>query len=150
MEANYVQDAKLYIVEADALPEIFRKVVEARRMLDTGEAETVNQAVQLTGISRSAFYKYRDAVRPFQDMLHGRIVTFQIMMKDEPGILSQVLNFFADSGANILTINQGLPINGCAVVTVNAETSGLRGSLQELLAQLNEAEGVLRGEILAG
>ena len=69
-----------YIVEADALPEIFRKVVEARRMLDTGEAETVNQAVQLTGISRSAFYKYRDAVRPFQDMLHGRIVTFQIMM----------------------------------------------------------------------
>mgnify|MGYP000450119853 CR=1 FL=1 len=78
-------------------------------------------------------------------MLHGRIVTFQIMMKDEPGILSQVLNFFADSGANILTINQGLPINGCAVVTVNAETSGLRGSLQELLAQLNEAEGVLRG-----
>lgn len=139
-----------YIVEADALPEIFRKVVEARRMLDTGEAETVNQAVQLTGISRSAFYKYRDAVRPFQDMLHGRIVTFQIMMKDEPGILSQVLNFFADSGANILTINQGLPINGCAVVTVNAETSGLRGSFQELLAQLNEAEGVLRGEILAG
>lgn len=139
-----------YIVEADALPEIFRKVVEARRMLDTGEAETVNQAVQLTGISRSAFYKYRDAVRPFQDMLHGRIVTFQIMMKDEPGILSQVLNFFADSGANILTINQGLPINGCAVVTVNAGTSGLRGSLQELLAQLNEAEGVLRGEILAG
>ena len=139
-----------YIVEADALPEIFSKVVEARRMLDTGEAETVNQAVQLTGISRSAFYKYRDAVRPFQDMLHGRIVTFQIMMKDEPGILSQVLNFFADSGANILTINQGLPINGCAVVTVNAETSGLRGSLQELLAQLNEAEGVLRGEILAG
>ena len=139
-----------YIVEADALPEIFRKVVEARRMLDTGEAETVNQAVQLTGISRSAFYKYRDAVRPFQDMLHGRIVTFQIMMKDEPGILSQVLNFFADSGANILTINQGLPINGCAVVTVKAETSGLRGSLQELLAQLNEAEGVLRGEILAG
>ena len=139
-----------YIVEADALPEIFRKVVEARRMLDTGEAERVNQAVQLTGISRSAFYKYRDAVRPFQDMLHGRIVTFQIMMKDEPGILSQVLNFFADSGANILTINQGLPINGCAVVTVNAETSGLSGSLQELLAQLNEAEGVLRGEILAG
>lgn len=134
-----------YIVEADALPEIFRKVVEARRMLDTGEAETVNQAVQLTGISRSAFYKYRDAVRPFQDMLHGRIVTFQIMMKDEPGILSQVLNFFADSGANILTINQGLPINGCAVVTVNAETSGLRGSLQELLANSTRQRGFSGG-----
>ena len=136
-----------YIVDAEALPEIFRKVVDARRMLDTGEAETVNQAVQLAGISRSAFYKYKDAVRPFQDMLHGRIVTFQIMLKDEPGILSHVLNLFAGSGANILTINQGIPINGCAVVTVNAETSGLEGSLQELLARLNGAEGVLRGEI---
>ena len=139
-----------YIVDAEALPEIFRKVVDARRMLDTGEAETVNQAVQLAGISRSAFYKFKDAVRPFQDMLHGRIVTFQIMLKDEPGILSHVLNLFAGSGANILTINQGIPINGCAVVTVNAETSGLEGSLQELLARLNGAEGVLRGEILAG
>ena len=139
-----------YIVDAEALPEIFRKVVDARRMLDTGEAETVNQAVQLAGLSRSAFYKYKDAVRPFQDMLHGRIVTFQIMLKDEPGILSHVLNLFAGSGANILTINQGIPINGCAVVTVNAETSGLEGSLQELLARLNGAEGVLRGEILAG
>ena len=139
-----------YIVDAEALPEIFRKEVDARRMLDTGEAETVNQAVQLAGISRSAFYKYKDAVRPFQDMLHGRIVTFQIMLKDEPGILSHVLNLFAGSGANILTINQGIPINGCAVVTVNAETSGLEGSLQELLARLNGAEGVLRGEILAG
>lgn len=139
-----------YIVDAEALPEIFRKVVDARRMLDTGEAETMNQAVQLAGISRSAFYKYKDAVRPFQDMLHGRIVTFQIMLKDEPGILSHVLNLFAGSGANILTINQGIPINGCAVVTVNAETSGLEGSLQELLARLNGAEGVLRGEILAG
>ena len=144
------QAPNYYIVDAEALPEIFRKVVDARRMLDTGEAETVNQAVQLAGISRSAFYKYKDAVRPFQDMLHGRIVTFQIMMKDEPGILSHVLNLFAGSGANILTINQGIPINGCAVVTVNAETSGLEGSLQELLARLNGAEGVLRGEILAG
>ena len=139
-----------YIVDAEALPEIFRKVVDARRMLDTGEAETVNQAVQLAGISRSAFYKYKDAVRPFQDMLHGRIVTFQIMMKDEPGILSHVLNLFAGSGANILTINQGIPINGCAVVTVNAAPSGLHGSLHELLARLNGAQGVLRGEILAG
>ena len=141
---------KFYLVAADALPEIFRKVVEARRLLDTGEAETVNQAVQLTGISRSAFYKYKDAVRPFQDMLHGRIVTFQIMLKDQPGILSQVLNLFADSGANILTINQGIPINGCAVVTVNAETSGLFGTLQDLLEQIDQVAGVLRGEVLAG
>ncbi len=139
-----------YIVEASVLPEIFRKVVETRRLLDTGEAETVNQAVRITGISRSAFYKYKDAVRPFQDMLHGRIVTFQLLLKDEPGLLSQVLNRFAGSGANILTINQGIPSNGSAVVTVNAETSGMEGSLQKLLEEIGGLAGVIRGEILAG
>ena len=139
-----------YIVEASVLPEIFRKVVETRRLLDTGEAETVNQAVRLTGISRSAFYKYKDAVRPFQDMLHGRIVTFQLLLKDEPGLLSQVLNRFAGSGANILTINQGIPSNGSAVVTVNAETSEMEGSLQKLLEEIAGLTGVIRGEILAG
>lgn len=139
-----------YIVEAEALPEIFRKVVEARRLMDTGEVETVNQAVLATGISRSAFYKYKDAVRPFQDMLHGRIVTFQLLLKDERGLLSRVLNLFADFGANILTINQGIPSNGCAVVTANVETSGMEHSLQELLEEINGVPGVLRGEILAG
>ncbi len=139
-----------YIVEASVLPEIFRKVVETRRLLDTGEAETVNQAVRITGISRSAFYKYKDAVRPFQDMLHGRIVTFQLLLKDVPGLLSRVLNCFAGSGANILTINQGIPSNGSAVVTVNAETSGMEGSLQQLLEEIGGLSGVIRGEILAG
>ena len=142
--------AKYFIVEAEAMPEIIRKVAEAKRLLETGEKTTVNGAAREVGISRSAFYKYKDAVHPFQDMLHGRIVTFQIMLKDEPGILSHVLNLFAGSGANILTINQGLPINGCAVVTVNAETSGLQGSLQDLLARLDGADGVLRSEVLAG
>lgn len=141
---------KYYIVSEDALPDIFIKVAEAKRMLQVGEAQTVGEAARRMNISRSAFYKYKDAVRPFQDMLHGRIVTFQMMLKDEPGILSHMLNLFASSGANILTINQGLPINGCAVVTVNAETSGLQGSLQDLLTRLNSVDGVLRSEVLAG
>ena len=139
-----------YIVDAEALPEIFRKVVDARRMLDTGEAETVNQAVQLAGISRSAFYKYKDAVRPFQDMLHGRIVTFQIMLKDEPGVLSSVLNIFARTGGNILTINQGIPTSGCAAVTIGAETSGLEEPVEDLMNRVAAQEGVVRCEILAG
>ena len=144
------QDARYYLVEAWALPEVIRRSMEAKKLLSTGAAHSINEAIEIAGISRSAFYKYKDAVRPFQDMLHGRIVTFQMMLKDQPGILSQVLNLFADSGANILTINQGLPVNGCAVVTVNAETSGLQGTLQELLERMDKAEGVLRGEILAG
>ena len=82
------QSAGYFIVEASAMPEIFRKVAEAKRLLETGEETTVNGAARAVGISRSAFYKYKDAVRPFNDMLHGRIVTFQTMLRDEPGILS--------------------------------------------------------------
>src|SRR5699024_2004383 len=98
------------------------------------------------GISRSAFYKYKDAVRPFNDMLQGRIVTFQILLKDEPGVLSSVLNIFARSGGNILTINQGIPANGCAAVTIGAETSGLEVSMEELLSRALNVEGVVRCE----
>ena len=139
-----------FIVEAGALPEIFLKVAEAKRLLETGEAATVHQAARRAGISRSAFYKYKDAVRPFNDMLHGRIVTFQIMLKDEPGGLSSVLAVFARTGGNILTINQGIPVNGCAAVTVGAETSGMEASLGELLEGIQALPVVLRCEILAG
>ena len=141
---------KYYIVEAGALPEVFRKVAEAKRLLETGEADTVNLAARRVGISRSAFYKYKDAVRPFNDMLHGRIVTFQILLKDEPGGLSSVLAVFAQTGGNILTINQGIPVNGCAAVTGGAETSGLQTSLEELLERVRALPPVLRCEIMAG
>ena len=132
------------------MPEIIRKVAEAKRLLETGEEDTVNGAVRAVGISRSAFYKYKDAVRPFNDMLHGRIVTFQLLLKDEPGILSGTLNIFAGTGVNILTINQSIPLNGCAVVTMTAETSALRDSLEDVLSHLSESEGVIKCEILAG
>ena len=141
---------KYFIVDADALPDIFLKVAEAKRMLETGEADTVNLATRTVGISRSAFYKYKDAVRPFNDMLHGRIVTFQILLKDEPGVLSAVLNIFAQSGGNILTINQGIPVNGCAAVTISAETSELEESLEQLMGKISAVDGVVRVEVLAG
>ena len=141
---------KYFIVEAEKLPEVFLKVVEAKRMLELREVSTINEAAQRVGISRSAFYKYKDAVRPFNDMMSGHIVTFQSILRDEPGVLSAILNIFAVSGANILTINQSIPINGCAAVTVGAETSGLQEPLDELLRQLNEADGVVQFEVLAG
>ena len=142
--------AKYFIVEAAAMPEIFRKVAEAKRLLETGEARTVNAAAQAVNISRSAFYKYKDAVRPFHDMLHGRIVTFQVMLKDMPGVLSGALNVLADTGVNILTINQSIPVNGCAVVTMTAETSALQNTLEEVLAHVSAGAGVIKCEILAG
>ena len=139
-----------FIVEAGALPEIFLKVAEAKQMLETGEAGTVNLAARRVGISRSAFYKYKDAVRPFHDMLHGRIVTFQIVLKDTPGALSSVLNIFAQTGGNILTINQGIPVSGCAAVSIGAETSGLALPIEDLVVKLEQTPEVLRCEVLAG
>ena len=142
--------AKYFIVEAASMPEIFRKVAQAKRLLETGEETTVNGAVHAVGISRSAFYKYKDAVRPFNDMLHGRIVTFQLLLRDEPGVLSSVLNSFAVSRANILTINQGIPSSGCALVNIGAETSGLVMPVEELMLQTEALKGVIKCEIVAG
>lgn len=141
---------KYYIVEASALPEVFLKVAEAKRLLSTGEAATVNEATRMTDISRSAFYKYRDAVLPFQNMMSGRIITFQLLLHDEPGLLSELLGVFADAKANINTINSIVPTNGTAVVTITAETIDLTMSLEELMQKLSEFHGVVKAEVLAG
>ena len=139
-----------YIVEASALPEVFLKVAETKRLLSTGEASTVNEATKMTDISRSAFYKYRDSVLPFQNMMTGRIITFQLLVHDEPGRLSEILSILAETGANIMTINSIVPVNGTAVITISAETMDLTISLEELLARMSATRGVVKAEILAG
>ena len=144
------QKPKYYIIEASALPEVFLKVAEAKRLLSTGQAATVNEATQMTDISRSAFYKYRDAILPFQNMMTGRIITFQFMLHDETGLLSQLLGIFAQEKANFLTINSIVPTNGCALVTISAETSEVDVSLEELLQSLGSVPGVIKAEVLAG
>ena len=140
---------KYYIVEAKALPEVFLKVAEAKWLLETGEVNTVNEAAKATGISRSAFYKYRDAIAPFQNMMAGRILTFQFLLRDVTGLLSSILTIFAQSGANILTINQSIPTNGCASVTISAETTNMTEGVEEMVRALSVTTGVLKAEILA-
>ena len=141
---------KYYIIESSALPEVFLKVAEAKRLLSTGEAATVNEATRKTDISRSAFYKYRDAILPFQNMMTGRIITFQLMLHDEPGVLSALLAIYAQREANVLTINSIIPTNGHALVTISAELSNLTVSLEELLHQLRATPGVIKAEVIAG
>ena len=144
------RSVKYYIVAAEVLPEVFLKVAEAKRMMRSGEARTVGQATRMAGISRSAFYKYRDAVLPFNDMRSEHIITFQGILKDVSGVLSRVLAVFAASGANILTINQSIPTNGCAAVTVSAETSDMNLTLEQLMGQVSDLDSVVKFEILAG
>lgn len=144
------KNSKFYIVEASALPEIFLKVAQARELIQTGEAKTVNEATHIVGISRSAFYKYRDMVLPFENMMNGRVITLQLLLHDTPGQLSLILNLFAQRQANILTINSIVPTNGCAVVTISAETIGLNVPLEEFLREMRETRGVIKADILAG
>ena len=141
---------KYYLVAAEALPEIFIRVAEAKRMMQTGEADMVGAATKMAGISRSAFYKYKDAVQPFNDMKSEHIITFYTLLKDVSGTLSSVLGVFAASSANILTINQSIPTNGCAAVTISAETSAMENSLEQLITDVSALDNVIKFEILAG
>ena len=141
---------KYYIIEASALPEIFLKVAEAKRMLSTGEARTVNEATKRMEISRSAFYKYRDAILPFQNMMQGRSITFQLMLHDKPGVLSALLMVFAQRKANVLTINSIIPTNGHALATISADMTEVEVSLEELLIELSGTPGVIKADVIAG
>lgn len=117
---------KYYIVEAQALPEVFLKVAEAKWLLETGEVATVNDAARATGISRSAFYKYRDSISPFQNLMAGRILNLPAAAAGHDGPAFQHTHHFCPISAQIiLTINQAIPTNGCASVTISAETSGI-------------------------
>ena len=138
---------KYYLVEASVLPEIFAKVIEAKELLETGQVRTVADAVACVDISRSAFYKYKDFVSPFQDMSRGHLVTFNL---DRQGVLSSVLAIFAENGANILTINQSIPTSGVAPVTITAATENMQTTMELFMAALKSAEGVIRVHIMAG
>ena len=141
---------KYYLVEASALPEVFVKVTEAKSLLETGEARTVAEAVDRVDLSRSAFYKYKDTIAPFRDLRRDSIMTFHVMLHDKPGMLTSVLSIFTESRANILTINQSIPANGVALVTVSVTAENLIVSSDELLANLRSVPGVISVDIMAG
>ena len=142
--------SRYFLVDADILPEVFIKVVEARELLETGEASTVAEASARVGISRSAFYKYKDSITPFQDLKRGRMLTLHITLRHRMGVLSSVLALFADTGANILTINQSIPMNGAALVTITFETADMTITAQELMDRVRSTEGVKKVEFTAG
>jgi chorismate mutase len=123
--------------------------MEVKRLLSAGKADSVNEAVQRVGISRSAYYKYKDSLFPFYETSRGRIVTVMFVIEDFPGILSGIINCLADAKANILTINQNIPINGLADVTVSVETDRMKTSLEELMDSLGAIQGVRRQRIMA-
>lgn len=144
------EKAKYYIVEARAMPAVLMGVIRAKELLETGQAQTIGKAVENAGISRSAFYKYRECVSPFLDKGTSRIITFHIILRNRTGLLSTVLLIFANYGANILTINQSIPVSGRAVVTISAETRDVSSGLDGLIEAVEAEDGVRKIEIISG
>lgn len=137
-----------FIVAKEILPEAILKTAHAKELLIKGEAVTVNEAVDVVGLSRSAFYKYKDGVFPFYQASKEKIVTISLILEHHTGILSHVLGTIANAGANILTINQGIPLQGVANVSVSIETAGMVCNPEDLLNSLGNLMGVKKVEVI--
>lgn len=143
------EKSQYFVVKQKAVPEVLLKVVEAKRLLESERVETVQEATERVGISRSSFYKYKDDIFPFHDNARGKTITFVIQMDDEPGLLSDVLHVVADYNANILTIHQSIPINGIASLTLSVDVLPTTGDVSSMIEQIESRQGVHYLKILA-
>lgn len=136
------------IVSKDILPEAILKTAQAKELLAKGDVETVNEAVEKVELSRSAYYKYKDGVFPFYEASREKIITLSLILENKSGVLSHVLNFIAAFKGNVLTINQGIPLQGIAHVSVAIETAGIIDTPEKLLEGLGALEGVRKIEVV--
>lgn len=131
------------------MPEVLLKVVEANRLIDTQKAASVQEAVDMVGISRSSYYKYKDDIFPFHDSAQGTTLTLSCQMNDEPGLLSDVLKVVAEFKANILTIHQSIPINGIASLSLSIQILAATGDVSEMIQEMEKKNGVHSVKVLA-
>lgn len=142
-------DSDFLLIRSDVLPEVFVKVMQVKRLLSSGKADSVNEAVRVVGLSRSAYYKYKDAVLPFYESNRNKVVTLLFTVENFPGILSGIINRIAQAQGNILTINQNFPLNGLADVSIAMETDRMNTELQILMDDLGDISGVRSCRIMA-
>lgn len=136
------------MVREEILPEAIKKTIKVKDMLKRGEARTINEAVEKMELSRSAYYKYKDYVFPFYEASKEKIVTLALLLEHKQGVLSRVLNTIANERGSVLTINQGIPLQGVANATISIETAELAIDLEALLDKVRMVEGVKRLEVL--
>lgn len=143
------ENSKYFVLKKKAVPDVLLKVVEAKKMLESERAITVQEATELVGISRSSFYKYKDDIFPFYDNTKGKTVTFVMQMDDEPGLLSDLLHIVAVYKANILTIHQSIPVNGIATLTLSVEVLSDTGNVSKMVEEIEDNPGIHYLKILA-
>jgi chorismate mutase len=131
-----------YLIRSDILPESIQKTIEARKMLERGDVETIQQAVEKVGLSRSAYYKYKDAIYPFNAMMKQKIITVSLNLEHQAGVLSKMLSYIAASRGNVLTINQTIPLQGLANVVLTIETAQMDLSATQLTEELKQLDGI--------
>lgn len=144
-----VEKTKLYVLKEKAVPDVLLRVMEAKKLLDSGKCPSVQEATDRVGISRSSFYKYKDDIFPFHENGRGKTINMVIQMEDEQGILSQVLSAVAANRANILTIHQSVPINGMATLSISADIPSEDMDLAKMVAAIEAIDGIMYAKILA-
>ena len=143
------ENASYYVLREKAVPEVLLKVVEAKRLIDSGKAASVQDAAEAVGISRSSFYKYKDDIFPYYENQRGKTITMVIQLDDEPGLLSAVLSKIATFKANILTIHQTIPVNGIASLTLSVDILPTTGDSAIMLEEIEALDGVRYLKILS-
>ena len=143
MKGNYL------VIDKRVLPDVYEKVVFAQKLLKDGKVKEITEATKIAGISRSVYYKYKDYIFDFAETSQGKKVTFNLIVKDQTGVLSGIINFISEQGGNILTINQGIPINGIANISVTIAMSTLIGDIKTLLNGLSNIQHVEKIEFVA-
>ena len=138
--------SKYYVVSGDILPDVLEQVMQARILLQSGKAKRISEAVKMVGISRGTYYKYKDAVFPYIKKENTGILTVQFILVDRPGVLVSLLTVFYEAGANILTVNQNIPVKGRAFVSVSARIGRMSQTPDALLEQLKAVNGVVKIE----
>ena len=139
-----MEGTSYYIVHESAMPSVLKKVAEANRLLSTGEARTVNEAVERVGVARSSFYKFKDAVEEFHNNIPGSMLTIVCEVSDRAGILSDLLQTIAQCGANILTIHQAIPVDGTAVVSISMQMLENADNVKTIIDRITSRSGVRR------
>ena len=140
--------AKYYVVTKKAIPEVLIRVVNAKKLLDSGRAVSVQEATDAVGISRSSFYKYKDDIFPFHESAQGTTITLSVQINDEPGLLSELLKIIADFKANILTIHQSIPIDGVASLNISLQVLNDTGDISDMIESMENKNGVHYVKIL--
>lgn len=148
MKRDMKEKGQYYVLKEKAVPDVLLRVVEAKRLIDSGRITSVQEATEQVGISRSSFYKYKDDIFPFHETAKGKTITMVIQLDDEPGLLSMVLRTVAEFRANILTIHQSIPINGIASLTLSVDVLPQTGDMTEMVDVIEEQDGIHHVKIL--